>query len=217
MHRLSAGRGTQTKLACGIPSAKLARYISWQSGVDYDIIGRGSAQGLFDEQLDVRDLIRSQELTKWVIISTGVFTLFLFERSFGVVHLRQGRNVIMALGGWDGTASLTGARDIGAVMAEVVLVSSGEDLDRESVNRAVYVAGDMISYGGFMELVEGITWKKVRRRVRTVAAAKENLIKEPENGLLKYQVVFGEGKGLAWDATETWNCRRGVELQTAEE
>ena len=29
-------------------------------GVNYDVIGRGSAQDLFDEQLEVRDLLRSQ-------------------------------------------------------------------------------------------------------------------------------------------------------------
>jgi hypothetical protein len=41
-------------------SAGVKRYLPWQFGVDYDVIGRGSAQTLFDEQFDVRDLLRGQ-------------------------------------------------------------------------------------------------------------------------------------------------------------
>ncbi|KAL4963455.1 aromatic alcohol reductase [Aspergillus stella-maris] len=213
----SAGAGTQVKLTRAVLDAKVPRYIPWQFGVDYDIIGRGSAQDLFDEQLDVRDLLRSQEQTKWVIISTGMFTSFLFEETFGVVHLGPERNIVTALGGWDVTVSLTGAVDIGLVTAEVVLGSLGEHPDREFVNGAVYVAGDTVSYGGLAELVEGVTGREVERRIRSVEAAKSDLMREPEIGLYKYQVVFGEGRGVAWDVKETWNYKRGMKLQTAEE
>jgi len=63
------------------------RYFPWQFGVDYDVIGRGSAQDLFDEQLDVRDLLRGQSGTEWVVVSTGMFMSFLFEPWFGVVEV----------------------------------------------------------------------------------------------------------------------------------
>jgi hypothetical protein len=46
--------------------AGVKRYFPWQFGVDYDVIGGGSAQDLFDEQLDVRDLLRSQDRTEWL-------------------------------------------------------------------------------------------------------------------------------------------------------
>ena len=64
-----AGSGTQRKLAHAVLDAGVARYVPWQFGVDYDVIGRGSAQDLFDEQLDVRDLLRAQDRTGWIIIS----------------------------------------------------------------------------------------------------------------------------------------------------
>ena len=35
------------------------RYFPWQFGVDYDVIGKGSSQDLFTEQLAVRDMLRS--------------------------------------------------------------------------------------------------------------------------------------------------------------
>jgi hypothetical protein len=72
---------------------------SGQFGGDYDAIGRGSAQPLFDIQLDVRDLLRAQTKTEWVIVSVGIvskplsytvvmltaiqFTSFVFEPMFG--------------------------------------------------------------------------------------------------------------------------------------
>ena len=84
-----AGSGIQRKLARAVLDAGVKRYVPWQFGVDYDVIGRGSAQGLFDEQLDVRDILRSQDRTQWVIVSTGMFTSFLFEPAFGVADLAQ--------------------------------------------------------------------------------------------------------------------------------
>jgi hypothetical protein len=63
-----AVRGTQRKLAEAALRAGVRRYIPWQFGVDYDAIGRGAAQDLFDEQLDVRDMLRAQSGTEWMII-----------------------------------------------------------------------------------------------------------------------------------------------------
>lgn len=59
----AAGPGTQRKLARAAIEAGVARFLPWQFGVDYDLIGRGSPQNLFDEQLDVRDLLRGQDKT----------------------------------------------------------------------------------------------------------------------------------------------------------
>ncbi len=52
-----AGRSIQLKLARAALDSGVRRYFPWQFGVDYDAIGKGSAQDLFDEQLDVRDLL----------------------------------------------------------------------------------------------------------------------------------------------------------------
>ncbi|KAL4744372.1 hypothetical protein BDW72DRAFT_188659 [Aspergillus terricola var. indicus] len=206
----SAGRGTQLKLARAVLDAGVLRYIPWQFGVDYDIIGRGSAQDLFDEQLDVRDLLRSQYRTKWVIISTGMFTSFLFERAFGVVDAEK--RVVTALGSWENRVTVTAPVDIGRVTAEVVLEESFGDPDN-----VVYVAGDTVSYGRVAEIVESVIGRAFDRRVRTVDTARRYLAQEPENGLFKYQIVFGEGRGVAWDAEKTWNAQRGMRLQTAAE
>ncbi|KAL3440869.1 hypothetical protein BJX65DRAFT_289697 [Aspergillus insuetus] len=208
----AAGPGTQLKLARAVLDAGITRYIPWQFGVDYDIIGRGSAQELFDEQLDVRDLLRGQEKTKWVIISTGMFTSFLFEPWFGIVDLKN--DVVVALGSLDNRVTVTGVEDIGRFTAEIVLGSGSEE---GFANGPVYVAGDTISYGQLADLVERVTGRTFERKVRTVQAAKEDLKKDPGNVLYKYQVVFGEGRGVAWDVEGTWNVQVGMRGVTAEE
>ncbi len=53
----SAGRSIQVKLAHAVLDARVARYFPWQFGVDYDVIGRGSAQDLFDEQLETHGVL----------------------------------------------------------------------------------------------------------------------------------------------------------------
>ncbi|KAL5344014.1 hypothetical protein BJX70DRAFT_352400 [Aspergillus crustosus] len=217
----SAGKGTQLKLATAILAAKVSRYIPWQFGVDYDIIGRGSAQDLFDEQLDVRDLLRSKEenkQTKWVIISTGMFTSFLFEKSFGVVDLERG--VVRALGGLENRVTLTGVKDIGRVTAEVVLGQSSKEEEKDVWEREdgiIHVAGDTVSYGQVADILETVLERQFERRVRTVEGAKEDLRKDPENGLYKYEIVFGEGKGVAWDVENSWNVKHGIRGQSVEE
>ncbi|KAL2802446.1 hypothetical protein BJX63DRAFT_114259 [Aspergillus granulosus] len=208
----AAGPGTQIKLARAVLAAGVQRYIPWQFGVDYDIIGRGSAQDLFDEQLDVRDILRAQDSTKWVIVSTGMFTSFLFEPGFGVVDFT--RDTVMALGEWDTRVSVTAVEDIGRFTAEIVL---GPHSEGAFVNGPVRVAGDTISYGELVELVERVTGREFARKVRTVDAAREDLKKEPGNVLYKYQIVFGEGTGVAWDLEGTWNYKAGIRGVTAEE
>jgi hypothetical protein len=132
-----AGSGIQRKLAHAVLDASVKRNFPWQFGVDYDVIGRGSAQDLFDEQLDVRDLLRSQDRTEWVIVSTGMFTSFLFEPSFDVVDRAQ--NTVHALESWDTAVTVTTPEDIGTLTAEILFA------EPRVVNRIVYTAGDTIS------------------------------------------------------------------------
>lgn len=53
-----AGRDTPMKLARAALQSGVKRYFPWQFGVDFEVIGRGSPQDLFDAQLDVRELLR---------------------------------------------------------------------------------------------------------------------------------------------------------------
>lgn len=94
-----AGAGTQIKITRAVLEAGVSRYFPWQFGVNYDVVGKGSGQPVWDEQYDVRTLLREQNTTQWVIVSTGMFTSFLFEPAFDVVNLSE--NTINALG--DGT------------------------------------------------------------------------------------------------------------------
>ncbi|QKX61857.1 uncharacterized protein TRUGW13939_09013 [Talaromyces rugulosus] len=206
----ASGRGTQVKLTRAVLSAGIPRYIPWQFGIDYDIIGRGSAQELFDEQLDVRDLLRAQTQTSWAIVSTGIFTSFFFEPGFGVVDVHKG--TVCALGGWENRVTLTTAEDIGKVTADIVF-----DEQDQFANKPIFIGGDTISYGDLAELVEKVTGKTVQKTVLKVDDAQAALATDPENNLLKYQIVWGQGRGVSWDLSATWNWKRGITMTTAEE
>ncbi len=204
-----AGRGTQLKLARAILDSEVQRYFPWQFGVDYDFIGRGSAQDLFDEQLDVRDLLRSQNRTEWVIVSTGMFTSFLFEPSFGVIDLAQ--STAHSLGNWDTAVTVTTPDDIGTLMAEIVFA------EPRIFNRIVYTAGDTVTYERLADIVESVLGRKVRRVEWSVPKLKEELAQDPDNDIKKYRVVFAEGKGVAWEVSKTFNAQRGIEVVGVEQ
>jgi hypothetical protein len=166
-----AGRSIQIKLARAVLDAGVKRYFPWQFGVDYDAIGRGGAQDLFDEQLAVRDLLRSQDRTEWVIVSTGMFTSFLFEPSFGVVDLAQ--NTVHALGSWDTAVTVTTPEDIGVLTAEIAFA------EPRIVNSVVYTAGDTITYGRLADVVDSVLGRKVRRVEWSVPELKDEWPRTP--------------------------------------
>ncbi|MFV3183782.1 NmrA family NAD(P)-binding protein, partial [Klebsiella pneumoniae] len=51
-----AGPGTQLKITRAVLAAGVPRYFPWQFGVNYDVVGKGSGQPVWDEQYDVRTL-----------------------------------------------------------------------------------------------------------------------------------------------------------------
>lgn len=196
------GSGVQLKLARAALKAEVKRYFPWQFGVDYDVIGRGSPQDLFDEQLDVRDLLRSQDRTEWVIVSTGMFTSFLFEPSFGVVDL--GKNTVNALGSWENGVTVTTADDIGALTTEIVFA------EPRIVDQIVYLAGDTVTYRQLADTIDELLDRNVDRTEWSVSDLKRELADDPDNSIKKYRAVFAEGKGVAWDKSQTFNARRGM-------
>ncbi|KAH8176463.1 nmrA-like family protein [Sarocladium implicatum] len=196
--------GTQLKLSDAVLEAGVKRYFPWQFGMDYDIIGQGSSQDLFDEQLAVRRKLRAQSVTEWTIVSTGLFMTFLFLPAFGVVDIEN--RTVRALGSWDNEITVTLPRDIGRITADLVLVPAGV------ANEVVFTAGDTASYARIAELV--------KERFADVGEFKtevwdlETLRKQVEDDapLAKYRATFGEGRGVAWGTNETVNVKRGIEV-----
>ncbi|KAE9378401.1 NAD(P)-binding protein [Stipitochalara longipes BDJ] len=205
----ASGPGSQIKIATAVLEAGAKRYFPWQFGVDYEAVGRGSAQDLWDEQLDVRDLLRAQQGTEWVIVSTGLFMSFLFEPSFGVVDLSGEEEVVRALGSWENKVTVTTPEDIGRLTAMIVFE------EPRARNEVVYTAGETISYGGLVGIVESVLGKKVKKEVWTVERLEKEL--EEQRGkegetVAKYRVAFAVGKGVSWEVEKSWNWKRGVEV-----
>ena len=205
----SGAGGFQIRLAKAVLDAGVKRYFPWQFGVDFEIIGRGSAQDLFDEQLDVRQLLRSQSATKWVIISTGLFTSYLFEPFFGVVDMEN--KSINALGSWDTSVTVTTPGDIGKLTAEIFFA---EPTIEDTV---VYIGGDTLTYGQLADIAESLSGQKYKRTVSDINELKNDLKNEPDNFVKKYRAIFGNGQGVSWDFDKTFNFQKGIKTISAKE
>lgn len=207
-----AGRETPMKLARAALASGVKRYSPWQFGVDYDVIGRGSPQDLFDAQLEVRELLRAQSQTEWVIISTGMFTSFLFEPAFEVVDLVT--DTVRALGSLDTQVTLTTPEDIGRLTAEIVF------FEPRFRNEIVYLAGDTLAYGELAGLLERVLQRPFSTQVWTLPQLLDELEKEPDEQLKhiwKYRAVFAQGRGVAWPMETTLNARHGFPVTSAEQ
>ena len=194
---ITAGIDTPMKLARAALQARIPRYFPWQFGVDFDVIGRGSPQDIFDAQLDVRELLRSQQQTEWVIISTGMFMSYLFEPDFGVVDLQN--DAVHALGSLDTAVTLTTPDDIGALTAAIVFAQP------RIRNEIVYLAGDTVTYGEVAEKLEVALGRPFGRSEWSVQYLLDELARDPRNMMRKYRAAFAQGRGVAWDKSVTFN------------
>ena len=196
------GAGTQRKITAAVLRAGVDRYVPWQFGVDYDVVGRGSGQDVFDEQADVRDMLRSQSDTRWVIVSTGMFTSFLFASSFGLVDLHEGR--VHALGSWDNRLTVTTPEDIGRLTA---LILTHEP---EIVDRPVYVAGDTFSFAQLADMVEHYLGRDVDRILWDMDRLRSEVAAHPGDAMRKYHLAFARDTGVAWDKVRSFNAEQGI-------
>jgi hypothetical protein len=196
------GPGTQRKITAAVLKAGIERYVPWQFGVDYDVVGRGSGQEVFDEQADVRDMLRAQSRTRWIIVSTGMFTSFLFEPAFGVVDLERGR--VHALGSWNNRLTVTTPEDIGRLT--VAILAHEPRLD----DQLVYVAGDSFSYAQLADMVEQHLGRRVERILWTPDMLRAEVAAHPDDGMRKYHLAFARDTGVAWDKQGTFNAEHGI-------
>lgn len=199
-----AGPGTQRRLTRAVLDAGVRRYIPWQFGVDYGIVGKGSGQPVFDEQFEVRAMLRGQHATEWIIVSTGMFTSFLFEPAFGLVDLRAG--IVRGLGNWDTRVTVTTPDDIGRCTAAILFETP------PIANRVVYLASDTVSYGQLANIVEGVTECAVERELLTDARLRADREANPADGMAAYRIAFARGDGMWWDKEKTYNAARGIPM-----
>lgn len=203
-----AGPGTQLKITRAVFAAGVRRYFPWQFGVDYDVVGRGSGQPVFDEQNEVRGLLRGQTGTEWVIVSTGMFTSFLFEPAFGVVDLE--RRTVHGLGSWETKVTVTTPEDIGKLTTEILLA------EPRIVNQIVYVAGDTLSYGQLAQSVERVVGVPFDKTVWTLDKLRADLAVDPGDVMTRYRAAFAQGDGVWWEKSATYNARHGIETLDVE-
>lgn len=196
------GTGTQRRITAAVLRAGVERYVPWQFGVDYDAVGRGSGQDAWDEQLDVRDMLRAQSRTRWIIVSTGMFTSFLFEPSFGLVDLEKAR--IHALGSWDNRVTVTTPEDIGDLT--VAILAREPRID----DAVVFVAGDTLSYTQLADIVERCLDRPVERILWDMDTLRSEVASHPDDGMRKYHLAFARDDGVAWDKEQTFNFERGI-------
>ncbi|RWA04583.1 hypothetical protein EKO27_g10516 [Xylaria grammica] len=201
--------GTQLRVTRAVLRSGVRRYFPWQWGINYDIVGAGSVQDLFDEQLNVRNLLRAQSSVDWIVVSTGLFVSFIFVPEFGLVDFKA--RTVRALGSWDTRLSVTTPRDIGRVAAEIVY--EPQDINRQ----VVFTASDTVSYGDVAELVMQRFGGQWRRELWDMDTLEQRLKDNPSDGMVKYQNVFGAGKGVAWHRANTVNVQRGMKMQTVKE
>ncbi|PPT73551.1 aromatic alcohol reductase [Xanthomonas theicola] len=203
-----AGPGTQLKITRAVFAAGVKRYFPWQFGVDYDVVGRGSGQPVFDEQYEVRELLRGQTSTEWVIVSTGMFTSFLFEPAFDVVDLE--RRTVHGLGSWGTKVTVTTPDDIGKLTTDILLA------EPRIVDQVVYIAGDTISYGQLAQVVQRVTGVQFDKTEWTLDKLRADLAAAPGDVMSRYRAAFAQGDGMWWEKSNTYNARHGFETVDVE-
>lgn len=199
--------GTQIKITQAVLKAAVARYFPWQFGVDYDVVGKGSGQQVWDEQLEVRHLLRQQNATEWVIVSTGIFTSYLFEPGFGVIDAQS--KTVCALGDWQHAVTLTTPEDIGKLTADIFFHQP------TFINEIVYIAGDTLTYSELADLMSAHWGTEVNRKLLDGQQLRDDVQHNPQDVGANYRLAFARSNGVAWSKRNTYNYRQGISTTTA--
>ncbi|ORM61951.1 aromatic alcohol reductase [Pantoea rodasii] len=203
------GPGTQIKITEAVLKAAVAHYFPWQFGVDYDVVGKGSGQQVWDEQLEVRHLLRQQSTTGWVIVSTGIFTSYLFEPDFGVIDAQN--KTVCALGDWQHAVTLTTPEDIGHLTADIFFHQP------TFRNEIVYIAGDTLTYSELADLMRAHWGTEVNRKLLDRLKLQDDVRHDPQDVGANYRLAFARPDGVAWNKSNTYNQRQGIDTTTASE
>ncbi len=150
----------------------------------------------------MRDLLRSQHETEWVIISTGIFMSYLFEPDFGVVDLQN--NTVHALGSIDNTMTLTTPDDIGMLTAAIVFKTP------RIRNEIVYIAGDTLTYAEVADKLQSALGRPFSCTEWSEQYLMDKLTLTPQDMMSKYRAVFAQGRGVAWSKEQTFNERHNI-------
>ena len=81
----------------------------------------------------------------------------------------------------------------------------------------MYIAGDTITYRQLADAVGALLDLNVHRTEWSVPELKRELAADPDNSIKKYRAVFAEGKGVAWDKSQTFNAQRGIAARGLED
>ena len=214
---MAGSSGLQMKLAQAALEAGVARYIPWQFGVDYDIIGPRAANGLFAAQCEIRSLLRSQSGTRWVIISTGIFMSFLFENIFGIIERTDEKVTVRAFGDWDNELTATAVEDIGRCTAEIVFRAEELWRGHEGSGGVVHIASDTVSFEQLAETVEKFAKSPVEKELWPTHSLRDQMDKNPDDGICKYRVIWAENKGVGWSVEKSFNGQRGMKMERIRE
>jgi hypothetical protein len=106
---------------------------------------------------------------------------------------------------------VTTVEDIGHLTAEIVFV------EPRVRNEVVFTAGETVSYGRVADVVEDVLGEKVVREVWDVEGLEEELVRDPDDAIKKYRVVFAKGKGVAWGLEKTFNAQKGIDTVSVEQ
>lgn len=217
------GEGLQFKIAKAILEAGTVKlYVPWQFGVDYDLFEYGDAGGLFDEQKDIRKLLRQatqdgKSEMSWIIVSTGIFMSFLFQAFWGVVQKDTETDgwIVNALGSGETSTTVTTPDDIGKLTAEIVFEALTDSQEGKAMrNSAVFIAGDTVTYAQLVDIVHEATGKPTRKgEVLDMKQLDKKLSQDSSDILHKYRVAFGRGKGVSWDKEGSFNHRHDIDVQ----
>lgn len=196
------GSGTQRRITAAVLRAGVPHYIPWQFGVDYDVVGRGSGQAVWDEQLDVREMLRGQQAVRWTIVSTGMFTSFVPLPAFGLLDLPRG--IVRALGDWDHQLTVTTPQDIGRLTARIAARWPA------FADQIVHVAGDTFSYRELADTLERVLGHRLHRELWPVPQLRADALAHPHDGMRQYRVAFARPDGVAWPKADSYNAREGI-------
>ena len=120
-----------------------------------------------------------------------------------------GEITVRSLKSWVRSVPVTDVSDIGRVLKRIL------DGHAEAANTVLYIAGDTITYGQLVDIMERVSGREVLRKVWSLDHLQNQLERNPGDLVNRYRVALA-GEGVYWPMEKTVNHRLGMKMMGVE-
>ena len=195
----------EMRVARAAKAAGVTRYLPTAFGVDEAAVSPNSPMSFIFDKKVAKFAAIAQLGLPYTIVNNGLWTEWLLDEGpRSLLGLDWQQRVMTVVGSFDSKISTTTLRDVGELVAEVLL-------DPSTVNQHVHVQSELVTLEQICATVERATGQAWQRKVLSLAEVPKPA--HPGDFSFTFRVIIADQRGVWWRTEDSWNAKRNLSFR----